>query len=180
MKKFLEYVAEDILRKHGTDLSHVAIVFPNKRASLFLNDYLARMSGRPVWSPAYITISEFFRRHSALTVGDPIKLTCDVHKSFVKCTGIDETLDHFFGWGQMLIADFDDLDKNMADASSVFRNVKDLHEFDDISYLDDEQREILHRFFSNFTDNGNTELKQRFLRLWSHIEDIQRFPFALA
>ena len=48
MKKFLEYVAEDILRKHGTDLSHVAIVFPNKRASLFLNDYLARMSGRPV------------------------------------------------------------------------------------------------------------------------------------
>lgn len=172
MKKFLEYVAEDILRKHGTDLSHVAIVFPNKRASLFLNDYLARMSGRPVWSPAYITISEFFRRHSPLTVGDPIKLTCDVHKSFVKCTGIDETLDHFFGWGQMLIADFDDLDKNMADASSVFRNVKDLHELDDISYLDDEQREILHRFFSNFTDNGNTELKQRFLRLWSHIEDI--------
>lgn len=172
MKKFLEYVAEDILRKHGEDLSHVAIVFPNKRASLFLNDYLAKRAGHPMWSPTYITISELFRRHSTLCVGDPIKLTCDIHKSFVKCTGIDETLDHFFGWGQMLIADFDDLDKNMADASKVFRNVKDLHELDDLSYLDDEQKEILHRFFSNFTDNENTELKQRFLRLWSHIEEI--------
>ena len=89
MKKFLEYVAEDILRKHGTDLSHVAIVFPNKRASLFLNDYLARMSGRPVWSPAYIIISELFRRHSPLIVVDPRQLTRYVHNSFSKCTGLD-------------------------------------------------------------------------------------------
>lgn len=74
MKKFLEYVAEDILRKHGTDLSHVAIVFPNKRASLFLNDYLARMSGRPVWSPAYITISEFFSSAFATYRWRPYKI----------------------------------------------------------------------------------------------------------
>lgn len=172
MKKFLEYVAEDIINKHGTDLSRMAIVFPNKRASLFLNDLLARMANRPIWSPSYITISEFFRRHSSLVVADPIKLICDVHKSFVKCTGIDESIDHFFGWGQLLIADFDDLDKNMADASNVFRNVKNIHELDDLSYLDDDQKDILRKFFSNFTEDDNSELKRRFLRLWSHIEDI--------
>ena len=106
MKKFLEYVAEDIINKHGTDLSRMAIVFPNKRASLFLNDLLARMANRPIWSPSYITISEFFRRHSSLVVADPIKLICDVHKSFVKCTGIDESIDHFFRLGAVTYCRF--------------------------------------------------------------------------
>ncbi len=171
-KTFLEYVAEDIIVKYGTDLSRIAVVFPNKRAALFLNEHLARIAGQPVWSPAYITISDLFRQHTDLKPADPIKLICDIHKSFTKCTGIDETLDHFYGWGQLLLADFDDIDKNMADADSIFCNLKDIHELDDISYLDDEQKEMLKRFFANFSDDIESELKKRFLSLWSHFGDI--------
>ena len=171
-KTFLEYVAEDIIGKYGTDLSRIAVVFPNKRAALFLNEHLARLAGQPVWSPAYITISDLFRQHTDLKTADPIKLICDIHKSFTKCTGIDETLDHFYGWGQLLLADFDDIDKNMADADSIFCNLKDIHELDDISYLDDEQKEMLKRFFANFSDDIESELKKRFLSLWSHFGDI--------
>ena len=171
-KTFLEYVAEDIIGKYGTDLSRIAVVFPNKRAALFLNEHLARIAGQPVWSPAYITISDLFRQHTDLKTADPIKLICDIHKSFTKCTGIDETLDHFYGWGQLLLADFDDIDKNMADADSIFCNLKDIHELDDISYLDDEQKEMLKRFFTNFSDDIESELKKRFLSLWSHFGDI--------
>ena len=171
-KTFLEYVAEDIIGKYGTDLSRIAVVFPNKRAALFLNEHLARLAGQPVWSPAYITISDLFRQHTDLKPADPIKLICDIHKSFTKCTGIDETLDHFYGWGQLLLADFDDIDKNMADADSIFCNLKDIHELDDISYLDDEQKEMLKRFFANFSDDIESELKKRFLSLWSHFGDI--------
>ena len=171
-KTFLEYVAEDIISKYGTDLSRIAVVFPNKRAALFLNEHLARIAGQPIWSPAYITISDLFRQHTDLKPADPIKLICDIHKSFTKCTGIDETLDHFYGWGQLLLADFDDIDKNMADADSIFCNLKDIHELDDISYLDDEQKEMLKRFFANFSDDIDSELKKRFLSLWSHFGDI--------
>ena len=171
-KTFLEYVAEDIIGKYGTDLSRIAVVFPNKRAALFLNEHLARIAGQPVWSPAYITISDLFRQHTDLKPADPIKLICDIHKSFTKCTGISETLDHFYGWGQLLLADFDDIDKNMADADSIFCNLKDIHELDDISYLDDEQKEMLKRFFANFSDDIESELKKRFLSLWSHFGDI--------
>ena len=171
-KTFLEYVAEDIISKYGTDLSRIAVVFPNKRAALFLNEHLARIAGQPVWSPAYITISDLFRQHTDLKTADPIKLICDIHKSFTKCTGIDETLDHFYGWGQLLLADFDDIDKNMADADSIFCNLKDIHELDDISYLDNEQKEMLKRFFANFSDDIESELKKRFLSLWSHFGDI--------
>lgn len=173
MKSFLAYVAEDIIQKYGTDLSRTAVVFPNKRASLFLNEHLARLTnGKPLWSPAYITISELFRQQSSLTVADPIKLVCDLHKSFCLHTSSEETLDKFYGWGQLLISDFDDIDKNMADAERVFANLRDIHELDDLSYLTDEQRQLLKHFFSHFTEEHETELKQRFLRLWSHFTDI--------
>ena len=172
MKKFLEYVAIDMLQKYGTDMSELVVVFPNKRASLFMNEFLARNAKGTVWAPTYITISDLFRHHSELTVADPIKLVCDLHKSFVSCTGIDETLDHFYGWGQLLITDFDDIDKNMADAKQVFANLRDIHELDDISYLTDEQKKMIQKFFANFSDDHNSELKKRFLQLWSHFLDI--------
>ena len=172
MSSFLEYVASELLKRFGTNLSRVAVVFPNKRASLFLNDYLAHQAGRPLWSPAYITISDLFRSHSQLKVADPILLVCKLHKCFTACTGIDETLDHFYGWGQLLLSDFDDLDKNMGPADRVFANLRDIHELDGVSYLTDEQSQLIQRFFSNFSDDHNSELKQRFLRLWSRIGDI--------
>ena len=72
----------------------------------------------------------------------------------------------------MLLTDFDDIDKNMAPAKQVFTNLRDIHELDDTSYLTDEQRAILRKFFSNFSDNHNSELKERFLRLWSNMGTI--------
>lgn len=172
MKAFLKIVAKDMLEKYGTDMSDIAVVFPNKRASLFLNNYLAQLAHKPIWTPTYITISDLFRRHSDLKVADPIKSICDLHKTFVKCTGIDETLDHFYGWGQLLLADFDDVDKNMVDAKQLFANLSDIHELDDVSYLTDYQKEMIRKFFSNFSDDHNSELKKRFLQLWCHFYDI--------
>lgn len=172
MKTFLEYVARDILTKYGTDLSNTVVVFPNKRASLFLNDALARQTGHPLWAPAYMTISELFRHHATLQVADPIKLVCDLYRSYTEITGFDETFDHFYGWGQLLITDFDDIDKNMAPADKVFANLRDIREFDDVSYLNEEQKNIIRKFFSNFSEDHNSLLKQRFLRLWSRMGDI--------
>ena len=176
MNSFLKYVAQDIIQDYvkdnQTDLSDVAVVFPNKRAGLFLNEELMAQVNRPMWSPEYITISDLFRRHSKLQVADSIKLICDLHKTFVECTGVEESLDHFYGWGQVLLADFDDIDKNMADAKLVFSNLQSLHELDDDSYLDEEKRKILTKFFANFKEGSQTELKERFMRLWNHLADI--------
>lgn len=171
-KTFLEYVAEDLLKKYGTDLSRITLVFPNKRASLFLNEHLARMADGPLWSPVYTTISQLFRDRSERVVADNIKLVCDLYRIYVQCTGTTETLDHFYGWGVLMLSDFDDIDKNLADATDVFRNLSNIHELDDVSYLSEEQREVLKRFFSNFSDDYNTELKNRFLQLWQNFGNI--------
>ena len=171
-KTFLEYVAEDLLKKYGTDLSRITLVFPNKRASLFLNEHLARMANGPLWSPVYTSISQLFRDRSERVVADNIKLVCDLYRIYVQCTGTTETLDHFYGWGMLMLSDFDDIDKNLADATDVFRNLSNIHELDDVSYLSEEQREVLKRFFSNFSDDYNTELKNRFLQLWQNFGNI--------
>ena len=173
---FLSYVAQDIIQKYGDDTAHIAVVFPNKRAALFLNQELMRLSDKPIWSPSYITISDLFRRHSTLQVADPIKVIAELHKSFVAVTGKTETLDQFYGWGQLLLADFDDIDKNDADASKVFANLRDLHEYDDSSYLTDEQKQLLKRFFSNFHDQDST-LQKRFIEFQkSCVESRKEFP----
>lgn len=171
---FLEAVAKDLLQKYGSNLSRIAVVFPNKRASLFMNEYLARLSDGPLWSPCYTTISDLFREKSELMVADPIKLVCDLYRSYTEITGKDETLDHFYGWGQLLLADFDDIDKNMADAHKVFANLRDIHELDDIDYLSPEQKNILKSFFHNFADDHLSKLKERFLSLWCNLEEIYR------
>lgn len=172
MRTFLHFVAEDIIKKYGTNLSRIAVVFPNKRAALFLNEELARLVDKPIWSPTYITISDLFRNHSDKTVGEQIKLICDLHKTYNECTGMNETLDMFYGWGQLMLADFDDIDKNMADSQKVFANLKDIHEFDDLSYLTDSQKDILKQFFSNFSEEQDSEIKRKFLTLWSNFGNI--------
>ena len=115
METFLKQVAQDLFSKLNGDFSNVAVVFPNKRASLFFNEYLSAQAEHPIWSPTYISISELFRKCSDLNIGDPVKLVCDLYKVFKEESGSNEALDDFYFWGEMLISDFDDADKNMAD-----------------------------------------------------------------
>ncbi|WP_462358461.1 PD-(D/E)XK nuclease family protein [Phocaeicola coprocola] len=173
METFLKQVAHDLYNKTEGNFTKVAIVFPNKRASLFFNEYLAQESDRPIWSPTYVSISELFRQSSDLSIADPIKLVCDLYKVFQKATGSKETLDDFYFWGEMLIADFDDADKNMTDTHALFSNLKDLNELmDNYDFLEEGQKEALSQFFHNFSINQVTELKQRFISMWNVLGDI--------
>ena len=170
---FLQAVAKDILAKHGVSgLSDVAVVFPNKRASLFLNQALYEQAGQPLWSPAYITISDLFRQHSALTIPDQILLIFRLYNIYVKMTGSDETLDHFFSWGQLMLSDFDDLDKNLAEADKLFINLEAWQGMKDFSFLSDVQRKSLEEFFGKVTDH--TELQQRYNTIWKHLGEIYK------
>ena len=169
---FLEHVARDLYGKYGNDLSHVTIVFPNKRASLFLKEHLSQMTNQPLWCPAITTISDLFREHSRLIVADDIKLIFELWKSFVSCSGGDDSLDKFYAWGKVLLSDFDDIDKSMANAKGLFANLKDLHSYDTAEYLTAHQVEVLKHFFQDFSEDHTSILKKRFLQLWSRFSDI--------
>ena len=175
MESFLKLVAADLYKHTEGNLAHTAVVFPNKRAGLFLNEYLAQESDSPIWSPAYVSISELFRSLSPWEVGDPVKLVCELYKIFRRETQSTETLDDFYFWGEMLISDFDDADKNRVDTDKLFSNLQDLRNImDDYTFIDDEQEEAIRQFFQNFSIERRTALKERFISLWNVLGNIYK------
>ena len=173
METFLKQVATDLYNRTNGHLARTAVVFPNKRAGLFFNEYLAQQSDTPVWSPAYISISEFFRNLSTYETGDPVKLVCELYKVFRMQTQSTETLDDFYFWGELLLSDFDDADKNLVDTTQMFRNLQDLHALmEDYTFMDKEKEEAIRQFFQNFSIERRTQLKERFISLWDALGDI--------
>lgn len=176
MTPFLKYVADDLCKRMGNDMSKLAVVFPNKRAALFLNGYLVESAARgcsePIWAPRYMTINELFESLSPWIVADKIETICRIYKLYVKHTQSNESLDFFYGWGERILSDFDDVDKNMADVDRLFCNLRDIKELDSMDFLDSEQEKVLKRFFSDFSPNENSKIKKKFLELWEALSSI--------
>lgn len=163
---FLQHVASSLKNKFGDNLSRVAVVFPNKRANLFLNEYL--VTGNEVmWAPTYMTISELFTSLSHLQIADPVDVVCRLYKHYAKATNSNESLDYFYGWGERLLADFDDLDKNLGDADKIFRDLREYQEigaYDEI--LDEDQIAQLRKFAGDFSVKDRSKIRERFMQLW--------------
>lgn len=173
MRTFLQDVAHDLFIKTNGDFSKTAIVFPNKRAGLFFNEYLTQEGNKPMWAPQYVSIKDLIQNLSPLKLGDPILLVSVLYNIYIEQTGSEETLDSFYPWGQLLISDFDDVDKNLVDADRIFENLRDLkNEMNDLDFLDEEQERALQQFFENFSIEKQTELKKRFTTSWNRLKDI--------
>ena len=175
MNTFLSLVAQDLLRRK-IDLSQTTLVFPGKRAVTFFNEALFEAAGqKPLWSPRYTTINELFTSLSPLTKADPIDCVCRIYAQYVQATGEDVTLDAFYGWGERLLKDFDDIDKNLdlkLQARQIFDNLKDLNELQSLDYLTPEQQKTLAEFFRDFTPEMDSEIQRRFLKLWHALNAI--------
>ncbi len=175
MTPFLKLVADDLYMRFNGRLEDIAVVFPNKRAGLFFSEYLLQNSGdKPMWSPRYMTINELFQQNSKLTIGDPIVLVSKLYKEYAATMEgskkTTESLDNFYYWGEMLLKDFDDIDKHLADASQLFANLKELREIGIAKEtLNREQAESIARFFKNFNIEEESEIKYSFSEMWEKL-----------
>lgn len=184
MVPFLKIVAEDLYRRFGGHFEDIAVVFPNKRANLFFSEYLLAINGgKPMWSPRYITIGELFQQNSRLTVGDSILLVSKLYKKYIRPKRSDEnvdeyersieTLDNFYYWGEMLLRDFDDIDKHLADPKQLFSNIKDLRELGTAKEtLSKEQCDSIAQFFKNFNPDEDSSIKSNFIGVWERLFNI--------
>lgn len=167
MKAFLQIVAEDIFKRFGSNLNNIAIIFPNKRASLFFNEYLISQSDTPIWAPKYLTISELFSSLCDYKTCDSIEAVCRLHKVYSSIVQNPMTLDEFYGWGEKLIKDFDDIDKNLVAPDLLFQNLKAIKEIDKNDFLTKEQREAIHDFFKDFSQDKDSALRKNFIDIWN-------------
>jgi CRISPR/Cas system-associated exonuclease Cas4 (RecB family) len=183
METFLNIVAKDLYAKcvnARKGLSDIIVVFPNRRARLFFNDSLSKCSSLPVWSPGYTTIEELFQSQSDLRQADRIEMVTLLHSIYNDELHTDESLDSFWSWGELMLADFDDIDRNLAPADQLFALLREQRDLTDISYLTDEQKATLKQFFDNIQESGSTELKKRQTDVWNKLGNIYcRFVKAL-
>ena len=170
MATFIEEVASRLYDKYGDDVSSLTVVLPSKRARLFFAEALTNIAVRPIWEPNYTSIDDVMCRLSALHKADRLRLIAELHKVYKKYH--DEKFDEFYHWGEVLLADFDMVDKYLVDASQLFANISDLKELEsDMSYLSAEQIELINRFWRTMTGETSkvideSSAKGRFLKVW--------------
>ena len=183
MTEFLRQVADHYIA--DTDISRLCFVFPNRRSMVFFRKYLVeavkQRAGAPVLAPAMTTMGDLFQKVSGMRKAERIHLLVKLYECYVKLNPTAETLDDFIFWGDVLLADFDDVDKYLADARNLFTNVSEFNSLqDDLSHLTDEQRKAISQFIKHFRAMGGESkdgkssaekdemnVKERFSHIWN-------------
>ena len=182
MKPFLYQVASLFYEKWEAEVSRLAFVFPNRRTGLFFQKYLSEVADIPLFSPTILTINDLFIQLSGKQSADRISMLFILYDIYIRQSGSTETFDEFLYWGEMLLNDFDDIDKYMANARMLFSNVTDLREIEnDFDFLSDEQIAAIRSFWSSFYPRGDTPNQQQFLAVWQVLYDLyEEFRATLA
>lgn len=164
MEKFLIKLAKELKAKHGNDISNICVVFPSRRAGLHFKKHLGMQYESPIWAPGVYSIEDFIEKLSPLPVSDKLTLIFELYEIYK--THSDETFDKFYPWGEILLRDFDDIDKNMVDADRLFRILyehKQVEEDFELTLFDNDDFE---KFWRSFSTNKITKVQESFIQTW--------------
>ncbi len=172
MTPFLKQIALRYLA--GEDISSKVFVFPNRRSQVFFKKYLSEAvasTGRPIVAPEMLTINDFFYKVSGTLASDRVTLLLELYECYKEVYNAAEPLDEFIFWGDVILGDFDDVDKYLVSPDRLFTNVKEFKEIQDtFSYLTENQRKALESFTRHFKEPGRKDsgsVKDRFLQIWN-------------
>lgn len=169
---FIEEVATKLYNCYGDNVSSLTIVFPSRRARLFFSEALNKLIKRPIWQPNYISMDDIMSEASTIKTADKLLLITElynIYKEYHK----DETFDKFYFWGEILLSDFDLIDKYIIDADMLFCNLSDLKELEaDTSYLTPEMIRIIQSFWDNFRTSPLSQQKSEFISIWQSLKPI--------
>lgn len=167
MISFLHRIASTFYTEYQADIRKLTFVFPNRRAGLFFRKYLMELIDKPIFSPEIITINDCFFNASTRKVADRTAELFRLYRIYKEISGTEESFDAFVFWGEMLLSDFNDVDKFEVDAPNLFRNVTGLKEIDwSAEYLSDEQRKAIEQFWKHFLPNVDSKTKKEFIAIW--------------
>ena len=180
MTPFLKQVADHYYNKG--DVSGRCFVFPNRRSMAFFRKYLTEVvrdrGSAPVIEPRMVTVNDFFFKVSGMVQADRVTQLLCLYDCYKALNPKAESLDEFVFWGDVILADFNDVDKYFVDPSQLFANVSDYKQIQDTyTYLTDTQRKAIEGFVSHFSDlsgkltvnldTENPDVKGRFLLIWN-------------
>lgn len=176
---FLRQVAEDLLLRFGDSLKDVAVVLTNKRPIVFLRKYLAELSGRPLWSPAFFTVQEFFAQSSLVPQSSALTqffILHRLHNQLLHDEGLPrEAPDEFYSLAETILADFAQLDYDLVDPVEVYAELRDIALLQQrFPHLSPEQQRFMRQFWESFSVGKQTAIQQKFLQLWGRLPKLYR------
>ena len=186
MTPFLKQVADHYFNKG--QIEDNCFVFPNRRSMVFFRKWLAEAvagTERPMIVPQMLTINDFFARVSGLMTSDRLRLMFCLYDCYSAMNLNAEPIDEFVFWGDVILADFNDVDKYLVDAEQLFANISDYKQIQDsFSYLTETQKKAIESFISHFNDlsgrltvnidTDDPDVKGRFLQIWNILYPLYR------
>ena len=177
MTPFLKQVADHYYNEGK--IEDKCFVFPNRRSMVWFRKHLcSAVKDVPLLAPQMLTINDFFSMVSGVPASDRVRLLLELYDSYKALNPKAESLDEFIFWGDVILADFNDVDKYLVDPKQLFANVADFKALQDtFEYLTDTQREAIKGFLSHFNDQSgkltvdlgtdDPDVKGRFLQIWN-------------
>ena len=177
MTPFLKQVADHYY--NAGKIEDMCFVFPNRRSMVWFRKHLcSAVKDVPLLAPQMLTINDFFSKASGVLASDRVRLLLELYASYKELNPKAESLDEFIFWGDVILADFNDVDKYFVDPKQLFANVADFKALQDtFEYLTDTQREAIKGFLSHFNDQSgkltvdlgadDPDVKGRFLQIWN-------------
>ncbi|MCL2098109.1 MAG: PD-(D/E)XK nuclease family protein [Bacteroidales bacterium] len=174
MKSFLDIVAADLYARYGNRLSSCCLVFPNRRSRLFFAKSLSLLIDKPLWQAKYSAIEEIIEEFSGQQKADAFVLLLELYEVYKQNLQRQEPFDRFYFWGEVMLHDFDLVDKYLINAEKLFCNLKAQKELEgDFSFLSEEQIAHIRQFWSNFNPDQSS-LQKEFLTIWEKLWPVYR------
>ena len=170
MTPFLKQVAKHYF-DHTTSENDFCYVFPNRRSMLFFKKYYClqvKAAGITMFEPQMYTINDFFYKVYAGAPTERIDLLLNLYREYKKLIPNCEPLDEFIFWGEMILSDFNDVDKYLVDAEKLFTNVSQFKSMQDYTFLSDNQLKALQAFMGHFAPRAGEDgkYKDNFRKTW--------------
>jgi Fe-S-cluster formation regulator IscX/YfhJ/CRISPR/Cas system-associated exonuclease Cas4 (RecB family) len=167
MNSFLYRIAQTFYSEHRESISNFSFVFPNRRAGLFFQRYLSEIAAKPIFSPEILTINDCFSMASKWQTADRLNNLFRLNRIYREQSGTDETFDSFVFWGEMLLSDFDEVDKYCVDAQQLFTNITELKEIDQLfNVFTEKQLEAIRQFWKSFQPVTEGKTQEDFIATW--------------
>lgn len=167
MNSFAYRVARIYYNQYHEDISRYCFVFPNRRAGIFFQHYISQLADKPLFSPQIITIDDCFQEATAFRSADRLSMLFRLFRLYQKLTRTEESFDSFVYWAEIILSDFNDIDKYLVDARQLFTNIKDLKEIDSLfDIFNEEQVKAIREFWIHFNPANLSKTQVDFLTTW--------------
>ena len=134
MKSFIAKCLEKIAADSNA-ISKAVFVLPSKRAGVFLKKELSNYYQTTFFLPKIISIEEFIEDVSGLSASSNLEILFTFYKIYAAIipAELKESFESFSKWGQILLHDFNEIDRYGIDAKQFFANLSNIKQIENWS-----------------------------------------------